>query len=165
MDRIHELEAETAELRAANRSVRSRMVELEEIIDGNEHTITKLNARVNQLSLDLAGLTSAQDILVATSLKKAEEDLRLMIESQKALWKDVTGKREAMRALLSDRGINLPRTPQQSSLPLRGESYDEGVISSSGHTSPTRASRSGHNSGALDTSKAAAAAAAALKIS
>lgn len=106
MDLVRDLEGEASSLRNQNRTLRSKVSELDDAIVRKDFNIDRLNEKVDELTRDLVSVGSAQEALVDRELRKAEYDLNQMMDSQRALLNQVWKQRELVRSVISERGID-----------------------------------------------------------
>lgn len=114
MEHVHKLEDEISELRSQNRTLRNRVAELEDTVLENEGTVEKLTSRADTLSTDMVNMCMTNDSIVAAELRRAEADLKKMIESQRLFFTRIKHQKESVRSLLTDRDIPLPALPMPS---------------------------------------------------
>lgn len=104
---LERMEGELLDLNASNSSRKTKIAELEEIIESDRKTIMELTEVIETLRSQLTSICEEEEQFVAKNLAKAEANLKTMFETQYVFLKETEKRKELMRERLSTLGISL----------------------------------------------------------
>ena len=107
LDILEKMEGELLDLNAANSSRKTKITELEDIIESDRKTIMDLTEVIETLRSQLTTICEEEERFVADNLVKAEANLKAMFEHQYVFLKETEKRKELMRERLSTLGISL----------------------------------------------------------
>ncbi|KAL7448918.1 hypothetical protein ACHAWC_001033 [Mediolabrus comicus] len=107
LDILEKMEGEILDLNAANSSRKTKITELEDIIELDRKTIMDLTEVIETLRSQLTTICEEEERFVADNLVKAEANLKAMFEHQYVFLKETEKRKELMRERLSTLGISL----------------------------------------------------------
>lgn len=107
LDILEKMEGELLDLNAANSSRKTKITELEDVIESDRKTIIDLTEVIETLRGQLTTICEEEERFVADNLVKAEANLKAMFEHQYVFLKETEKRKELMRERLSTLGISL----------------------------------------------------------
>lgn len=107
LDILEKMEGELLDLNAANSSRKTKITELEDVIESDRKTIIDLTEVIETLRSQLTTVCEEEERFVADNLVKAEANLKAMFEHQYVFLKETEKRKELMRERLSTLGISL----------------------------------------------------------
>ena len=107
LDILEKMEGELLDLNAANSSKKTKITELEDVIESDRKTIMDLTEVIETLRSQLTTICEEEERFVADNLAKAEANLKAMFEHQYVFLKETEKRKVLMRERLSTLGISL----------------------------------------------------------
>jgi len=107
LDILEKMEGEVLDLNAANSSRKTKITELEDVIESDRKTIMDLTEVIETLRSQLTTICEEEERFVADKVNQAEANLKAMFEHQYVFLKETEKRKELMRERLSTLGISL----------------------------------------------------------
>ena len=107
LDILEKMEGELLDLNAANSSRKTKITELEDVIESDRKTIMDLTEVIETLRSQLTTICEEEERFVADKVNQAEANLKAMFEHQYVFLKETEKRKELMRERLSTLGISL----------------------------------------------------------
>lgn len=107
-ERLNKCEEEIKTLKTLNAQRKAKIKEIEAITVGDKKNIEQLNLRVQQLQAQLTAVCDDEETFVATTVTRAEIQMKVLMETQMAFIKEHERKKERLRGRISKLGITLP---------------------------------------------------------
>ena len=107
-ERLKKCEEDIKTLKNLNAQRKAKIKELEGISAGDRANIEQLNARVEQLQAHLTAVCDEEEIFVATTVARAEAQLKILTEAQSVFIKEHEKKKDRLRGKIGKLGIALP---------------------------------------------------------
>lgn len=107
-DRVKKCEEDIKTLKTSNAQRKAKIKEMESVTITDKTNINELNARVQQLQAQITAVCDEEETFVATTVAKAESQMKFLLESQLLFMKEHEKKKDRLRARVSRLGITLP---------------------------------------------------------
>lgn len=107
LDILEKMEGELLDLNAANSSRKTKITELEDVIESDRKTIMDLTEVIETLRSQLTTICEEEERFVADKVNQAEANLKAMFEHQYVFLKETEKRKVLMRERLSTLGISL----------------------------------------------------------
>lgn len=107
-ERLKKCEEDINALKTLNAQRKSKIKEIEAITAGDKKSIEQLNLRVQQLQAQLTAVCDEEETFVATTVARAECQMKVLMEAQMAFIKEQERKKERLRGRIGKLGITLP---------------------------------------------------------
>lgn len=107
-ERLNKCEEDIKTLKTLNAQRKTKIKETEAITVADKKTIEQLNLRVQQLQAQLTAVCDDEETFVATTVARAETQMKALVEAQMAFIKAHDRKKEQLRGRIGKLGITLP---------------------------------------------------------
>ncbi|KAL7519260.1 hypothetical protein ACHAWX_004047 [Stephanocyclus meneghinianus] len=107
-ERLKKCEEDIKTLKTSNAQRKAKIRDMETIITCDKKSITELNSRVQLLQAQFTAVCDEEETFVATTVARAEAQMKILMEAQLAFMKETEKKKERLRARVGRLGITLP---------------------------------------------------------
>ncbi|KAL3779319.1 hypothetical protein HJC23_013769 [Cyclotella cryptica] len=107
-ERLKKCEEDIKILKTSNSQRKAKIKEMETIITCDKKSITELNSRVQLLQAQFTAVCDEEETFVASTVAKAESQMKILMEAQMMFIKETEKKKERLRARVGRLGITLP---------------------------------------------------------
>ena len=107
-ERLIKCEEDIKTLKNLNAQRKAKIKEMEGITAGDRANIEQLNSRVEQLQAQLTAVCDDEETFVATTVARAEAQMKVLMEAQLSFIKEQERKKDRLRGRIGQLGIALP---------------------------------------------------------